>query len=175
MLRQYVAQKYILTILRNRLRKLAFDLKFGPATWFENIMVGEKFYRSFMKRNPSLPVRVAQAISLSTVTNYNKINVKVFFNAIHKLLWTDTSVCHRIFLMLMKLASLRIKTWKSSSKMWLTARGSFTLNERGTLVTGAFAVIIYLFFYSFWAILFPIFLGTGKIDWDCKSFMLDAR
>ncbi|GBP83559.1 hypothetical protein EVAR_65647_1 [Eumeta japonica] len=51
-------------------RKLAFELavKYGlntPSTWLENKMAGEEWFHSFMKGNPELSVRAAQATSVS--------------------------------------------------------------------------------------------------------------
>lgn len=43
-------------------------------------MAGEEWFRSFMNRNPSLSVRVAQATSLSRATSFNKTNVKAFYD-----------------------------------------------------------------------------------------------
>nr|XP_022910815.1 uncharacterized protein LOC111421852 [Onthophagus taurus] len=66
-------------------RKLAFELttKYNlkrPGTWDENEMADEEWFRSFMNRNPSLSVRVAQATSLPRATSFNKTNVEAFYD-----------------------------------------------------------------------------------------------
>lgn len=49
-------------------------------------MAGEEWFRSFMNRNPSMSVRVAQATSLSKATSFNKTNVEAFYNNLQTVL-----------------------------------------------------------------------------------------
>lgn len=70
---------------RTEVRKLAFELtvKYDlkkPSTWIENKMAGEEWFRFFMKRNPELSVRAAQATSLSRTTSFNRTNIGVFYD-----------------------------------------------------------------------------------------------
>ncbi|KAG5893198.1 hypothetical protein JTB14_016473 [Gonioctena quinquepunctata] len=67
------------------IRKLAFQLavKYSlriPDTWKQNSMAGEDWFSGFMKRNPELSIRCAQATSLSRATSFNVTNVKLFYD-----------------------------------------------------------------------------------------------
>nr|XP_023021843.1 uncharacterized protein LOC111510185 [Leptinotarsa decemlineata] len=42
-----------------------------PDTWRQNAMAGEDWFSGFMKRNPKLSIRCAQATSLSRATSFN--------------------------------------------------------------------------------------------------------
>lgn len=76
----YVVQTYIsFNLSSKKVRKLSFKLavKYNskiPPTWIDNKMAGEEWFRSFMKRNPELSVRAAQATTLSRATSF-----KTFF------------------------------------------------------------------------------------------------
>nr|CAI5860219.1 unnamed protein product [Callosobruchus analis] len=66
-------------------RKLAVELAIkysmkAPPSWIENKMAGEEWFRSFVKRNPELSVRVAEATSLSRATSFNRHNVNAFYD-----------------------------------------------------------------------------------------------
>lgn len=49
------------------------------STWDDNEMTGEEWFHMFMKRNPELSVRAAQATSLSRATSFNRNNVDAFY------------------------------------------------------------------------------------------------
>ncbi|XP_018369250.1 PREDICTED: uncharacterized protein LOC108765178 isoform X1 [Trachymyrmex cornetzi] len=70
-------------ITPKEVRKLAyqFAIKNGSKirdSWNENKMAGEDWYRGFLKRNNSLPIRL-KATSLSRATSFSKHNVNLFF------------------------------------------------------------------------------------------------
>ena len=65
--------------------KLVFELSIKydlsrPRTWDDNEMAGVEWFRSFMKRNPELSLRTAQATSLSRATSFNRSNIDLFYN-----------------------------------------------------------------------------------------------
>ena len=70
---------------KKEVRKLAYELtiKYNISrsrTWDETGMAGEEWFRMFIKRNPKLSVRAAQATSFSRETSFNKTNVYVFYD-----------------------------------------------------------------------------------------------
>ncbi|CAG4956415.1 unnamed protein product [Colias eurytheme] len=69
---------------KKEVRKLAYELtvKYNlsrPITWDDNELAGEEWFQMFMRRNPELSLRAAQATSLSRATS-NKINVDCFYD-----------------------------------------------------------------------------------------------
>ena len=65
-------------------RKLAYEcaLKYKiriPESWTSNESAGEDWFSSFLKRHPTLSIRVPEATSLSRMTSFNRENVKLFF------------------------------------------------------------------------------------------------
>lgn len=125
-------------------RKLAFELtvKYNikkPNTWVENEMAGEEWFRSFMRRNPELSVRAAQATSLSRATSFNKTNVDAFYDNLTIVMNRQQFEPQNIF----NVDETGITTVQKPNRI-IARRGSrqvgaLTSAERGTLVTLAFA------------------------------------
>ncbi|KAF2906025.1 hypothetical protein ILUMI_00150, partial [Ignelater luminosus] len=109
-----------------------------PATWLENEMAGEEWCRSFMNRNPSLSVRVAQATSLSRATSFNKTNVKASYDNLQIVMDRHTYEPQDIY----NIDETGVTTVQKPDKARRGIRqvGALTSAERGTLVTVAFAV-----------------------------------
>ncbi|XP_074038475.1 uncharacterized protein [Leptinotarsa decemlineata] len=126
-------------------RKLAFELstKYDlkrPATWVENEMAGEEWFRSFMNRNPSLSVRVAQATSLSRATSFNKTNVEAFYDNLQTVLDRHTYEPQDIYNVDETGVTTVQKPDKVVARRGIRQVGALTSAERGTLVTVTFAV-----------------------------------
>ncbi|XP_066585533.1 uncharacterized protein [Prorops nasuta] len=126
-------------------KKLAYELaiKYNlnkPPTWEENKMAGEEWLRSFMKRNPNLSVRVAQATSLARATSFNKTNVNEFYDNLETVMGRDYFEPGNIY----NVDETGVTTVQKPNR--IVARrgarqvGALTSAERGTLVTLASAV-----------------------------------
>ncbi|XP_054259387.1 uncharacterized protein LOC128984126 [Macrosteles quadrilineatus] len=121
-------------------RQLAFKFasrnnKKYPASWDENQIAGVDWYRSFMKRNPTLTIRKPEATSIARNSSFNAVNVGAFFDnlenvlAKHKLgpeaIWnideTGVTTVHR--------------PAKIIAERGIKQVGQTTSQERGTLVT----------------------------------------
>ena len=66
-------------------RKLAYQCGVAagikmPTSWTRDQMAGRDWFTSFMKRNPTLSIRTAEATSLSRATSFNVANVSAFFD-----------------------------------------------------------------------------------------------
>ncbi|XP_028172047.1 uncharacterized protein LOC114361250 [Ostrinia furnacalis] len=126
-------------------RKLAYELtmKYNlsrPRTWEDNRMAGEEWFRMFMKRNPELSVRAAQATSLSRATSFNKTNVDVFYDNLSIVMDRYNFEPQDIY----NIDETGITTVQKPDRV-IARRGSrqvgsLTSAERGTLVTVTFAV-----------------------------------
>ncbi|XP_045445765.1 uncharacterized protein LOC123653829 [Melitaea cinxia] len=125
--------------------KLAYELtvKYNlsrPRTWDNKEMAGEEWFRMFMKRNPELSVRVAQATSLSRATSFNRSNVDSFYDNLATVMERYKFEPQNIY----NVDETGITTVQKPDR--IVARrgarqvGSVTSAERGTLVTVAFAV-----------------------------------
>ena len=55
-----------------------FNIKM-PSTWEEKECAGSDWLNGFLKRHPSLSIRVPEPTSLARVTRFNRENVKIFF------------------------------------------------------------------------------------------------
>lgn len=125
--------------------KLAYELTIKydlsrPRTWDDNEMAGEEWFRMFMKRNPELSVRAAQATSLSRATSFNKNNVDAFYDNLGNVMDRYKFEPQHIY----NVDETGITTVQKPDRV--VARrgarqvGSVTSAERGTLVTVAIAV-----------------------------------
>ncbi|XP_065172178.1 uncharacterized protein, partial [Atheta coriaria] len=126
-------------------RKLAFELstKYNlkrPTTWVENKIAGEEWFRSFMNRNPSLSVRVAQAASVSSATSFDKTNVEAFYNNLQTVLDRHPYEPQNIYNIDETGVTTVQRPDKVVARRGIRQVGTVTSAERGTLVTVAFAV-----------------------------------
>lgn len=125
-------------------RKLAFELtvKYNlstPSTWLENEMAGQEWFRSFMKRNPELSVRAAQATSLSRATSFNRNNVNAFYDNLQIVMDRDKFEPQDIYNVDETGVTTVQKPDRVVAKRGTRQVGAVTSAERGTLVTLVFA------------------------------------
>ncbi|XP_050549651.1 uncharacterized protein LOC118268371 [Spodoptera frugiperda] len=129
---------------KKEVRKLAYELvvKYNlsrPKTWDDNELAGEEWYRMFMRRNPELSLRAAQATSLSRATSFNKTNVDSFYDNLatvmdrHKFEPQDIYNADETGITTVQKPD-RVVARRGAHQV-----GSVTLAERGKLVTVAFA------------------------------------
>lgn len=129
---------------KKEVRKLAYELTVKyelsrPRTWDDNKLAGEEWFRMFMRRNPELSVRAAQATSLSRATSFNKHNVDAFYDNLmtvmdrHKFEPQDIYNADETGITTVQKPD-RVVARRGARQV-----GSITSAERGTLVTVAFA------------------------------------
>ncbi|XP_050562232.1 jerky protein homolog-like [Spodoptera frugiperda] len=129
---------------KKEVRKLAYELvvKYNlsrPKTWDDNELAGEEWFRMFMRRNPELSLRAAQATSLSRATSFNKTNVDSFYDNLatvmdrHKFEPQDIYNADETGITTVQKPD-RVVARRGAHQV-----GSVTSAERGTLVTVAFA------------------------------------
>ncbi|KAJ8933685.1 hypothetical protein NQ318_011461 [Aromia moschata] len=117
----YVKQssKIYLGLSPKEVRKLAYDCAMAfhvevPESWIKNKAAGEDCLTSFLKKQPTLSIRVPEATSIGRATNFNKPNVDAFFD---------------------KLARVRDKFKFSSSEIWnLDETGLTTVQRLGKVI-----------------------------------------
>lgn len=102
-------------------------------------MAGEEWFRSFMKRNPELSVRTAQATSLSRATSFNRTNVDAFFNNLQTVMDRHHFEPQDIYNMDETGVTTVQKPDRVIAKRGTKQVGAITSAERGALVTHAFA------------------------------------
>ncbi|KAK2578344.1 hypothetical protein KPH14_005571 [Odynerus spinipes] len=130
-------------LFKKEVRKLAFELtvKYDlkrPATWIENKMAGEEWFRSFMKRNPELSVRASQATSLSRATSFNKTNVTAFYDNLQTVMDRHKFESQDIYNVDETGVTTVQKPDRFVARRGTRQVGALTSAERGTLVTLAF-------------------------------------
>ncbi|KAK2578090.1 hypothetical protein KPH14_001323 [Odynerus spinipes] len=130
-------------LCKKEVKKLAFELtvKYDlkrPATWIENKMAGEEWFRSFMKRNPELSVRAAQATSLSRATSFNKTNVTAFYDNLQTVMDRHKFEPQDIYNVDETGVTTVQKPDRVVARRGTRQVGALTSAERGTLVTLAF-------------------------------------
>lgn len=126
-------------------RKLAYQFaiknnKDMPDSWRTKLLPGEDWLGAFLKRHPSLSIRIPQATSLSRATSFNKHNVSIFFANL-------TTVYERLKLRpgdIWNVDETGITTVQVPNRViarrGMKSLGKMTSAERGTLVTVAVAV-----------------------------------
>lgn len=125
-------------------RKFAYELAVkynlrAPSTWLENKMAGEEWFRSFIKRNPELSVRAAQATSLSRATSFNRTNVNAFYDNLQIVMDRDHFEPQDIYNVDETGVTTVQKPDRVVARRGTRQVGALTSAERGTLVTLAFA------------------------------------
>ncbi|XP_072401074.1 uncharacterized protein [Diabrotica undecimpunctata] len=127
------------------IRKLAFQLAVKYSlnmadTWRQNAMAGEDWFSGFMKRNPELSIRCAQATSLSRAASFNVTNVKLFYDNLANVMDKYKFEPKDIY----NIDETGVTTVQKPSKVVAEKGtrqvGALTSGERGTLVTIALAV-----------------------------------
>lgn len=125
--------------------KLAYELTIKydllrPRNQNDNEMAGEEQFPMFMKSNPELSVRAAQATSLSRAISFNRNNVDAFYDNLANVMDRYKFEPPHIF----NVDEIGITTVQKPNR--IIARrgarqvGSVTSAERGSLVTVAIAV-----------------------------------
>lgn len=134
-------------LTKNDVRRLAYGLAVEynlskPSTWDEQQIAGEEWFRAFMKRNPELSVRTAQATSLSRATSFNsnKTNVNEFYNNLEKVMDCYHFQPQDIFNMDETGVTTVHKPDRIVARRGSRQVGAMTSGERGTLFTIAVAV-----------------------------------
>lgn len=125
-------------------RRLAYDLAVRydmkrPSTWDENKIAGQEWFLGFMKRNPELSVRCAEATSLSRATSFNRTNVNAFFNNLDKVMERYNFEPKDIYNMDETGVTTVQKPDRIVTKRGTRRVGAITSAERGVLVTVAMA------------------------------------
>lgn len=125
--------------------KLAYELTIKydlsrPRTWDDNETAGEEWFRMFMKRNPELSVRAAQATSLSRATSFNRNNVDAFYDNLANVMDRYKFEPQNIYNVDETGITTVQKPDRVIARRGARQVGSVTSAERGTLVTVAFAV-----------------------------------
>ncbi|KAL0858974.1 hypothetical protein ABMA27_010833 [Loxostege sticticalis] len=126
-------------------RRLAYELAVSynlnrPATWDENGMAGPDWFSSFMKRNPELSIRCAQATSLSRATSFNITNVNAFFDNLEQVMDKHKFEPKDIYNMDETGITTVQKPDRIVARKGMRQVGAITSAERGTLVTITVAV-----------------------------------
>lgn len=126
-------------------RRLAYDLavKYNiekPESWERNRTAGADWFSGFMRRNPELSIRCAQATSLSRATSFNRTNVDAFFDNLEKVMTRDSFEPHKIYNMDETGITTVQKPDRIVTRKGTRQVGALTSGERGTLVTMAAAV-----------------------------------
>ncbi|GBP15795.1 hypothetical protein EVAR_93972_1 [Eumeta japonica] len=90
-------------------RRLAYDLaiKYNlkkPESWDRDKMAGTDWFSAFLKRNPELSIRCAQATSLSRATSFYRTNVDAFLITM-KESWKKITLSLKTFTIWMRLES----------------------------------------------------------------------
>lgn len=125
-------------------RRLAFELvnKYNikrPESWNRNSSAGSDLFSAFMKRNPELSIRCAEATSLSGATSFNRTNVNAFFDNLDKVMERYSFEAKDINNMDETGISTVQKLHRIVTKKGSRQVGALTSVERGTLVTVAMA------------------------------------
>lgn len=103
-------------------------------------MAGVDWFSFFMKRNPELSVRCAEATSLSRATSFNQTNVKTFFDNLAKVMDRHNFEPKDIYNMDETGVTTVQKPDRVVARKGSRQVGALTSGERGTLVTSAMAV-----------------------------------
>lgn len=99
-------------------------------------MAGWKWFRGFMRRNPSISLRSPQATSLARVKGFNKESVTKFFDIYEPLLDKVKNQPHRIYNV--DETGLTVVQNKTSKVVGLKGKkqiGAISSQERGSLIT----------------------------------------
>nr|XP_023023174.1 uncharacterized protein LOC111511392 [Leptinotarsa decemlineata] len=111
-----------------------------PDTWRQNAMTGEDWFSGFMKRNPKLSIRCAQATSLSRATSFNVTNVKLPYDNLVNVMDRYEFESKDIYNVDETGVTTVQKPVKVVAEKGTKQVGALTSGERGTLVTVALAV-----------------------------------
>ncbi|XP_039905853.1 uncharacterized protein LOC120745201 [Simochromis diagramma] len=126
-------------------KELAYQLavKHGckyPKSWDKFSRAGPDWFSAYMKRNPTLSIRSAEATSLARATSFNQHNVAMFFKKIDEVLKRHTLTANDIW----NIDETGITTVQTPdrviAKRGTKQVGAMTSAERGSLVTLACVV-----------------------------------
>lgn len=123
-----------------QVKSFAYDLatfykKKVPECWETNKSAGSKWFNGFMKRNPTLSLRVPEATSLARAMGFNKPVVDKFFKNLSDIYLSRKLGPDQIY----NVDETALTTVQSTNKVVATLGqkqvGQITSAERGTLVT----------------------------------------
>ena len=108
--------------------------------WDESSKTGADWFSAYMKRNPTLSIRSAEATSLAWATSFNKNNVAMFFRKFEEVIRRHNLIANYIW----NVDETGITTVQTPDRV-IAKRGTkqvevMTSGERGSLVSVACAV-----------------------------------
>lgn len=139
------ASKIYFGLTPKEVRKLAYecalhyDIKI-PNSWKQNKCAGEDWLTNFLKKNRELSIRTPEPTSLQRATNFNKVNVSLFFDKLAYVRDKYGFTASQIW----NLDETGVTTVQKVSKVIAVKGtkqvGGITSSERGVLVTLCAAV-----------------------------------
>ena len=111
-----------------------FNIKM-PSTWEEKECAGSDWLNGFLKRHPSLSIRVPEPTSLARVTSFNRENVKNFFYKLAEVMDRYKFMPNDIWNVDETGVSTVQKPNKVVALKGVKQAGSITSSERGQMIT----------------------------------------
>ena len=111
-----------------------FNIKM-PLTWEEKVCAGSDWLNRFLKRHPSLSVRVPEPTSLARATSFNRENVKNFFDKLAEVMDRYKFTPNDIWNVDETGVSTVQKPNKVVALKGVKQVGSITSSERGQMIT----------------------------------------
>ena len=107
-----------------------FNIKM-PSTWEEKECAGSDWLNGFLKRHPSLLIRVPEPTSLAWATSFNRENVKNFFDKLAEVMDRYMFTPNDIW----NVAETGVSTVQKPNKVVALKGVKITSSERGQMIT----------------------------------------
>lgn len=139
------AAKLYFGLSTKEMRKLSYQfasankLKY-PKTWDISQMASKYWLTAFLKRNAYLSIRTAESTSLARAMNFNRENVRLFFDNLARVFDRHHFMPHNIYNVDETGCTTVQKPTKVLATKGVKQVGAITSHERGTLVTLCLAV-----------------------------------